>query len=114
MCIYYLGYFLLTYLNFDVPEHGSFRYFFAFCGFIFIKNYLFLNCLGNGLVNYVRLIKFSKPAKMFYSWLAKCVEVVDKKLNVVIRPVRVVQYCKHPFGGLKISRICKASVCGHL
>ena len=36
-----------------------------------------------------------------YSWLARCEVVVDKKLKVVMRPVRVVQYCKHPFGGLR-------------
>jgi hypothetical protein len=34
------------------------------------------------------------------------VEVVERKLKVVIRPVGVVKYCKHPFGGL--NKICRA------
>ncbi len=39
---------------------------------------------------------------MPYSWLARWLEVVGIKLNVVILPVKVVQYCKQPLGGLKI------------
>ena len=34
--------------------------------------------------------------------MARCVEVVDRKLKVVMRPVRVVQYWRQPFGGLKV------------
>jgi hypothetical protein len=39
---------------------------------------------------------------MPYSWLARWLEGrIDKKLNVVILPVKVVQYCRQPLGGLK-------------
>jgi hypothetical protein len=41
---------------------------------------------------------------MPYSWLARWLEVVGIKLNVVILPVKVVQYCKQPLGGLKIKQ----------
>jgi hypothetical protein len=42
-----------------------------------------------------------------YSWLARWLEVVGIKLNVVILPVKVVQYCRQPLGGLKIKKTIK-------
>jgi len=38
-----------------------------------------------------------------YDWVGKLLlPVVVKKLKVEILPVSVVQYCKHPFGGLNL------------
>jgi len=39
--------------------------------------------------------------QVLYSWESSLDEVVERKLKVVIRPVGVVKYCKHPFGGLE-------------
>ena len=50
----------------------------------------------------VRLNLRAVVESVSHSWLARCVEVVDRKLKVVMRPVRVVQYWRQPFGGLKV------------
>ena len=51
---------------------------------------------------------------MTYSWLARCEEVVDKKLNVVILPVYVVKYWRQPFGGLDDEKVKSDYITIHL